>query len=61
MNGCPYDGKCPHVECLRGDLVRYQEETREDYKEVLKNLGEMRKTLYLIAGILSLHLGMWIL
>ena len=61
MTGCPYDGKCPHIECLRNDLIRYQEENREETKEMRKTLCEMRKTLYIIAGILFAELGVMII
>ena len=60
-DGCPYSGNCPHISCLRSELVRYEEDTKEDYKDLRKMVSEMRRTLYVIAGILFAELGVMIL
>lgn len=61
MTSCPYDGKCPHVDCLRQEMTRQNEEQKEAVLAIVKAISEMRKTLYIIVGILFAELGVMIL
>lgn len=60
-DGCPYRGECPHLTCLREEMHRQEDDTREDMRELAKTMSDMRKTLYLIAGVLMAELGVMIL
>mgnify|MGYP007099013164 CR=1 FL=1 len=60
-DGCPYRGECPHLSCLREEMRRQEDDTREDMRELAKTMSDMRKTLYLIAGVLMAELGVMIL
>lgn len=60
-DGCPYNGTCPHIACIRDELHASEEETHEDIREMARAIGDMRKTLYVIAGILFAELGVLIL
>lgn len=59
--GCPYNGRCPHIECIRQELHEAEENTHEDIREMARMIGDMKKTLYLIAGILFAELGVLII
>lgn len=61
MSACPYDGTCPHVSQLRSEFNRYEEHANDEFAFVRKTLGDMRKTLYIIAGILIAELGVTII
>ena len=54
---CPFGANCPHVQTVRNEVEKLDSE-----------LGSMRSlltktnaTLYFIAGVLSLHLGIMII
>jgi len=42
-------------------MHRQEDDTREDMRELAKTMSDMRKTLYLIAGVLMAELGVMIL
>lgn len=58
---CPYAGTCPHVAKVEDELHREGERLEAELGGLHRILSKTNCTLYLIAGILSLHLGLMIL
>lgn len=54
---CPYNGTCPHVALIRQEVNKVDKDV-DDLRTILRNTN---RTLYFIAGIISLHLGIMIL
>lgn len=54
---CPFGGHCPHVQTVRDEIDKLDTEIGGLRSVMLKT----NTTLYFIAGILSLHLGVMIL
>ncbi len=54
---CPFAGQCPHVQTVREEVDKLDGEIGSLRAILLKT----NATLYFIAGILSLHLGVMIL
>lgn len=57
---CPFNGQCPHLACIKNELNKVEEETHEDIRDLAKSMNDMRRTLYIIAGILFAELGVMI-
>lgn len=54
---CPFAGRCPHVQTVRDEIDKLDAEIGGLRSIMLKT----NTTLYFIAGILSIHLGVMIL
>ena len=54
---CPYNGTCPHVALIRKEVEKVDNDV-DDLRTILRSTN---RTLYFIAGIISLHLGLVIL
>lgn len=61
MTQCPYDGMCPHLVRLREDFERAEDVKNKEMELIVKSLSEVRKTLFIIIGILVAELGVTIL
>ena len=53
----PYNGTCPHVALIRKEVEKVDNDV-DDLRTILRSTN---RTLYFIAGIISLHLGLVIL
>lgn len=58
---CPYDDGCPHLKRLEMELHDAEDDTHDEIKSIYKAMDDMRKTLYVIVGILFAELGVMIL
>lgn len=54
---CPFGANCPHVQTVRNEVEKLDTELGSLRSLLLK----MNTTLYFIAGVLSIHLGIMIL
>lgn len=61
MSQCPYDGMCPHLAQLRTEFERDADLKNKEMELIVKSLSEVRKTLFIIIGILVAELGVTIL
>lgn len=58
---CPYAGVCPHIARIEQEVHEMEDETKGTLKELWQEMNMMRKTLYVIAGILMCELGVTVL
>lgn len=55
---CPYGSEyCPKVLALEDEVHDIEEEVKHDLSSMHDELRNISKTLYIMAGILTLHLG----
>lgn len=54
---CPFGGACPHVQTVRDEVEKVDKEI-ESLRSIL---NKTNMTLYFIAGVLSLHLGVMLI
>lgn len=59
---CPYGaGSCPRVINLEQEVHEIEDDLKTDVRGLYEHLDSMKKTLYVIAGILFAELGVTIL